>query len=50
MVGVGDQARDQIDKEVEGTAVSHMLDLAEVFEWVIDRLDHRVFVQQDFVE
>jgi|GEM_PF-6109281 hypothetical protein len=32
MVGVSDQARNWIDEEIEGTAVTRMLDLAEVFE------------------
>jgi hypothetical protein len=29
MVGVGDQARDQVDEEIKGTAVPRMLDLAK---------------------
>jgi len=39
VVRVGNQARDQLHEEIERTAVASMLDLAAIFELVVNRLD-----------
>ena len=46
---VGDQPRQEVDQEVEGTAMAGMLDLTDVLELVIDRLDQRPFAEQELV-
>jgi hypothetical protein len=42
MIGIGDQAREQIHQKVETTAVSGMLNLADVLELVIDQFNTRL--------
>jgi hypothetical protein len=46
---VSDEACDQIHEEVDGTAMARMLDLADVFELIIDGLDDGSFAQEEFV-
>ena len=41
LVAVGDKASEQMDDEVERTAVAGMLDLADILELIDDRLDER---------
>ena len=36
---LGDESCDEIDQEVDGTAMARMLDLTDVFELVGDRLN-----------
>ena len=40
---IGDQTRDQIGKEIGKTAMSGMLDLRDVFQLIVDRLNDRTF-------
>jgi hypothetical protein len=49
LVAVGDEPSDQVDQKVNGTAMARMLDLADVFELIIDRLDDRSFAKKEFV-
>ena len=48
-MAVGNQACDQIDQEVDGTAMAGMLDLTDVFELISDGLDDGSFAQEEFV-
>ena len=42
-MAVGDEACDQIDQEVDRTAMARMLDLADIFELIGDGLDDGTF-------
>jgi len=42
-MAVGDEPCDQVDQEVDGTAMARMLDLADVFELISDGLDESSF-------
>jgi hypothetical protein len=44
-MAVGDETRDQIDQEVDGSAMARMLDLAYVFELIGDRINDGAFAQ-----
>jgi hypothetical protein len=46
---VGDQASDQVDQKVDGATMARMLDLADVFELIVDGLDDGSFAQKEFV-
>jgi hypothetical protein len=46
---VGDQACDQVDQKVDGTAMAGMLDLADVFELIGDGLDDGSFAQEELI-
>lgn len=48
-MAVGREAREQMHQEVERTAMTRVLDLANVLELVIDALDNGPFAQQQFV-
>jgi len=48
-MAVGSEAREQMHQEVERTAMTGVLDLANVLELIIDALDNRPFAQQQFV-
>lgn len=49
LMAVGDQPCDQVDQEVDGTAMARMLDLRDVFELICDGLDDGSFAQKEFV-
>jgi hypothetical protein len=36
LMAVGNEARDQVDQEVDGAAMARMLDLADIFELIGD--------------
>ena len=44
---IGDQARKQVDKEIERAAVAGVFDLADVLELIKDRLDERALAEQE---
>jgi hypothetical protein len=46
---IGDESCDQIDQEVDGTAMARMLDLAAIFELIRDGLDDGAFAQEELV-
>ena len=46
---IGNQACDQVDQKVDGAAMAGMLDLADVFELVIDGLDDSSFAQEELI-
>ncbi len=46
---VGDEACDQIDEEVDGTAMARMLNLRDVFELIGDGFDDGPFAQEELV-
>jgi hypothetical protein len=46
---IGDEARDQVDQEVDGATMAGMLDLRDVFELVGDGLDERSFSEKKLV-
>ncbi len=46
---VGDEACDQIDEEVDGTAMARMLNLRDVFELIGDGFDDGAFAQEELV-
>ena len=46
---IGDEARDQVDQEVDGATMAGMLDLRDVFELIGDGLDDGSFAQQELV-
>jgi hypothetical protein len=48
-VAVGNQLGDQIDQEVDGTAMARMLDLADVLQLIIDRFNDGPLAQEQFV-
>lgn len=48
-MAVGAEAGHQMDQEVERTAMAGMLDLADVLELVVDRLDERPLAQEQLV-
>ncbi len=49
LVAGGDEPSHQIDQEVDRAAMARMLDLTDVLELVVDRLDDRPFAQQQLV-
>lgn len=46
---VGRQTHDQIDREAYDGTVPGVLDLRDVFQFVVDGLNQRPFAQEDFV-
>ena len=50
MVGIGNQAGDEINEEIEGATMPGMLNLTDVFELVIDGFDDGSFAQQNLVK
>ena len=46
---IGDQPGEQINQEIDGTAMTRMFNLRNVFQLVIDRFDEGAFAQQEFV-
>ena len=46
---IGNEACDQIDQKVDRAAMAGMLDLADVFELVIDGLDDGSFAQEELI-
>ena len=38
-MAVGNEPCDQVDQEVDGTAMARMLDLTDIFELIVDGLD-----------
>ncbi len=48
-IGVGNQASQQIDQEIERTTMAGMLDLTDILEMVINRLNNRPLAQQNLV-
>ena len=46
---IGDQTCDQVDKEIDKTAMPGMLDLRNVLQLVVDGLDDRAFSEQQFI-
>ena len=49
LMTVGDEASDQMDHEIGGTAVTRMLNQGDVFELVNDRFNNRTFTYQHFI-
>jgi hypothetical protein len=47
LAAIGDEAREQVDEEIERAAVARVLDLADVLELVNNRLDERPLAQQE---
>src|SRR5262245_44972609 len=47
LVAIGDEAREQVDHEVEWAAVARVLDLRNVLELIDNRLDERPLAQQE---
>jgi len=48
-MAVGNQPSDQVNQEVDGAAMTRMLDLRDVFELIGDGLDDGAFAKQEFV-
>ncbi len=48
-MAVGNEPCDQVDQKVDGAAMAGMLDLADVFELIIDGLDDGPLAQEKFV-
>ncbi len=48
-MAVGNEPCDQVDQKVDGAAMAGMLDLADVFELIIDGLNDGSFAQEEFV-
>ncbi len=46
---ISNEACDQIDQEVDGVAMTGLLDLRDVFELIRDGFDDGTFVQGEFV-
>ena len=46
---IGNQSANEIDQEVDGTAMAGMLDLRDILELVNDGLHHRTFSQQELI-
>jgi hypothetical protein len=46
---IGNQSGDQVDQEVDQATVAGMLDLADVFELIIDGLGDGLLTQEKFV-
>ncbi len=46
---IGNETRDKIDQEVDRTAMARMLNLTEVLELIIDRLDESPLAKKQFV-
>jgi len=49
LVTVGNETSQQMDQEVEGTAMACMVDLTDVLELVIDALDESALPQQQLI-
>ena len=49
LVAIGDEAGEQMDEEIERTAMARVLDLADVLELIDDRLDQGAFAQEELV-
>ena len=48
-MAVGDEAGDEIDEEVDRAAMPSVLDLADVFQLIVDGLDDRPLAQEQLV-
>jgi hypothetical protein len=47
LMAVGNEARDQVDQEVDGAAMARMLDLADIFELIGDGVYDSSFAKED---
>ena len=50
MVGISNQPTYQISEEVKAAAMPRRFDLADVFELVVDRLNHSSLAQEHLIE
>jgi len=48
-MAVGNEPCDQVDQKVDWATMARMLDLADVFELIIDGLDDGSLAQEEFV-
>ena len=49
LVTVGNEARQQMDHEIVGTAMAGVLNLTHILELVVDGFDQRPFAQEQLV-
>ncbi len=49
MVAVGDETGQEVDEEIRGAAVTGMLNLADILEFIVDALDQGALAQEQFI-